>query len=157
MRAIRCAVAALLVAGIVAVVGAQPGGGRFGGGGGGDLTSLVLTNVALQEDLKITAEQKEKFKPVGEKLTALNKKRAEMFGGGGKGKFDKDKATELQDEGKKVAEEVKKVADETLTDAQKKRFADVFDDQLSGRVEIYKTAAGSSGKLGAGGMRLSSL
>lgn len=33
-------------------------------------------------------------------------------------------------------------------DAQKKRFADVFDDQLSGRVEIYKTAGNMAREFG---------
>lgn len=130
MRAIRCAVAALLVAGMVAVVGAQqPRPGGFGFGGGGDLTSLVLSNTALQEELKVTAEQKEKFKPLVDKQTELNKKMREAFGGG-KGGFDKEKMADLRDEGKKVGEEVKKAMDDTLTADQKKRLKQIAVQQM---------------------------
>ena len=95
MRAIRCAVAALLVAGIVAVVGAQP---RFGGGGGGFATdpyTLVLTNAALQDEVKLTDAQKEKFKPLAEKQADVNKKFRELFGKGFGKDFDKEKAADL--------------------------------------------------------------
>ena len=44
----------LLIVGMLAIVQAQPGG--FGGFGGGGPTSLV-TNKAVQEDLKMTEEQ----------------------------------------------------------------------------------------------------
>lgn len=130
MRAMRCAVAAVLVAGIVAVVGAQParqpGGGGFGFGGG-DLTSLVLSNEALQTELKVTAEQKEKLKPVTEKQTELNKKMRDAFGGG---KFDKDKMADLREEGKKIGEEVKKAVEDTLTADQKKRIKQISIQQM---------------------------
>ncbi|MBM3979604.1 MAG: hypothetical protein FJ304_04845 [Planctomycetes bacterium] len=124
MRAIRCMLAAFLAAGIVTVVAAQPGTGGFGRGGG-DVETLVFTNAALQEELKITDAQKDKFKPVSTKLADLSKKRSEMFGKGGKGGFDKEKFTELQEEGKKVAEEAKKVRDEVLTADQKKRLKQI--------------------------------
>lgn len=128
MRAIRCTVAALLVAGIVAVVGAQPR--QPGGGGGGfgiDLNSLVLNNEALQTELKVTAEQKEKLKPVTEKQTELNKKMRDAFGGG---KFDKDKMADLREEGKKIGDEVKKALDDTLTADQKKRIKQIGIQQM---------------------------
>src|SRR3954454_20116563 len=124
MRAIRCAVAALLAAGIVTVVGAQqpfrPGGG---GGGFGDVNTLVLTNKVLQEELKVTDAQKEKFKAQADKA-------AEYFKGIGDkykdAKGDKDKFKEIneavQKEGAKLAEETKKLLDEALTADQKKRL-----------------------------------
>jgi hypothetical protein len=116
--------AAFLAAGIVTVVAAQPGTGGFGRGGG-DVETLVFTNAALQEELKITDAQKDKFKPVSTKLADLSKKRSEMFGKGGKGGFDKEKFAELQEEGKKVGEEAKKVRDEVLTADQKKRLKQI--------------------------------
>ena len=73
MRAIRCLLAAVLAAGIVTVVAAQPGGG-FGFGGQQDVDTLVFTNTALQEEIKVTAEQKTKMKPIADKYTDLNKK-----------------------------------------------------------------------------------
>jgi hypothetical protein len=121
MRAIRCVVAGLLAAGIVAMVGAQqpgrPGGGQF------DINNVVLSNKALQEELKLTDAQKEKFKAQADKA-------AELFKGMGT-KFkdaagDKDKLQEIfasmKKEGEKLGEETKKLVDETLTADQKKRL-----------------------------------
>lgn len=129
MRAIRCAVAALLAAGIVAMVGAQPPR-PGGGGGGGDLTVAVMTNAALQEELKITDAQKEKFKPLADKQAEMGKKMREMFGKGKDG-FDKEKFADLQKEGEKIAEEVKKAMDEVLTADQKKRLKQIGVQALS--------------------------
>ena len=63
MRAMRCLMAAVLVAGLVVVAGAQPGGG-FGFGGRPGPAQLVA-NKAVQEDLKLTDEQVEKVKTWG--------------------------------------------------------------------------------------------
>jgi len=151
MRAIRCALAAVLAAGIVTVVAAQPGGGRFGGGGQTDVNVLVLTNAALQDEIKVTAAQKEKFKPVAEKQAELNKKRGEMFGKGGKGGFDKEKMTELQEEGKKVSEEVKKVLDAELTSDQKKRLKQISIQVMGVSVFAEPREGKGGGKGGFGG------
>jgi len=149
MRAIRCVVAALLAAGIVAVVGAQPPRQQTGrGGGGGDINALVLTSAVLQEELKVTDSQKEKFKPVAEKQADLNKKRGELFAKGGKG-GDKEKRTELQEEGKKVAEEVKKVLDTELTADQKKRLKQISVQMMS--VNVFGDPEAKGGTGGAGG------
>ena len=149
MRAIRCAVAALLAAGIVAVVGAQPPR-QQGRGGGGDVNALVLTNSALQEELKITDAQKEKFKPLADKQAELNKKRGELFGKGGKG-GDKEKRAEVQEEGKKVAEEVKKVLDAELTAEQKKRLKQIGVQVLSVNAFADPDAKTDGGRFGFGG------
>jgi Spy/CpxP family protein refolding chaperone len=149
MRAIRCAVVALLVAGVVAVVGAQPPRQQGGRGGGGDVNALVLTNTALQEELKITDSQKEKFKAVADKQAELNKKRGELFSKGGKG-GDKDKRAELQEEGKKVAEEVKKVLDAELTAAQKKRLKQVGVQALGVNAFADPEAKSDGGRFGGG-------
>ena len=160
MRAIRCAVVVLLVAGIVAVVGAQPprqqgGRGGFGFGfGGGDVSTLVLTNAALQDELKITDAQKEKFKSVADKQAELNKKRGALFGGGKGGKGgggDKDKRAELQEEGKKVAEEVKKVLDTELTSDQKKRLKQISVQVLSVNAFADPEAKSEGARFGFGG------
>ncbi len=146
MRAIRCLVAAVLAAGIVTVVAAQqPGGGR---GGFGDVNTLVLTNAALQEELKVTADQKTKLKPAVEKQEALTKKRGELFGKGGKG-FDKDAFATYQEESKKVGEEVKKVVDETLTAAQKKRLKQIAIQVMS--FQVFNDPEAKGGKGGFGG------
>ena len=148
MRAIRCVVAAVLAAGIVAVVGAQPPRQQGRGGGGGDVNVLVLTNTALQEELKITASQKEKFKPVADKQAELSKKRGELFGKGGKN-IDKEKRTELTEEGKKVAEEIKKVLDAELTAEQKKRLKQIGVQVLN--VNAFTDPEARSGGGGGGG------
>jgi Spy/CpxP family protein refolding chaperone len=140
--------AAVLAAGIVTVVAAQPGG-RFGGFGGTDVETLVFTNTPLQEDLKLTGEQKEKLKPISTKYADLNKKRADIFKDG----FDMEKMTELRDETKKVSEEAKKVRDEVLTDAQKKRMKQI-EIQVMGLTVFNDPEAkggGGGGKGGKGG------
>lgn len=122
MRAMRCVLAGLLAAAMVTVVMAQPGGRQFGGGGGfGDVNSLVLTNAALQEEVKLTAAQKEKFKPIAEKQAEIQKAFGELFAKGFKD-VDKDKSAELREKSQKVGEEAKKTVDETLTAEQKKRL-----------------------------------
>lgn len=124
MRAMRGMLAGLMAAAIVTAVAAQPGGGRFGGTQ--DVNALVLTNAALQEDLKVTDAQKEKLKPAAEKQAEVQKAFSELFtkgkGGGG---FDKEKMTELNENRLKVAEEVKKAVEETLTADQKKRLKQI--------------------------------
>ncbi len=117
----------------------------MGGGGGQDVETLVFTNVALQTELKITEAQKEKMKPVTEKFTDLNKKRMEMFKEG----FDKEKFSELRDEGKKIAEEAKKLRDEVLTDGQKKRLKQI-EIQVMG-FSVFNDPDAKAGKGGFGG------
>jgi Spy/CpxP family protein refolding chaperone len=129
MRAVRGLLAAVLAAGIVTVVAAQPGGGRFGGGTQ-DAFITVLNNKALQEEVKVTDAQKDKFKEIGTKQRELQQKQFE----GMKDKFadakgDKDKMTELfaemQKEGAKVTAEVKKLVEAELTADQKKRLKEI--------------------------------
>jgi Spy/CpxP family protein refolding chaperone len=122
MRSSRWAAAALFVAGVVLVVEAQqprqPGGGF---GGGQNVTAQVISNKDLQDELKVTDAQKDKFKVVADKQTEARKKFGEAFKGG-KGGFDKEKFADLQKENEKVTAEVTKVVDETLTPDQKKRL-----------------------------------
>ena len=146
MRAIRCVLAAVLAAGIVTVVAAQPG--RQQGGGGQDVSTLVFTNAALQEEIKVTAAQKEKFKPIAEKQAELNKKRTDMFKGGKDG-FDKDKFAEMQEEGKKLTEESKKVFDDVFTADQKKRLKQISIQAMS--VGVFAEPVEAKGKGGFGG------
>jgi Spy/CpxP family protein refolding chaperone len=129
MRAVRGLLAAVLAAGIVTVVAAQPGGGRFGGGTQ-DTFITVLSNKALQEEVKVTDAQKDKFKEIGTKQRELQQKQFE----GMKDKFadakgGKDKLTELfaemQKEGAKVTAEVKKLVEAELTADQKKRLKEI--------------------------------
>ena len=151
MRGIRCLVAAVLAAGIVTVVAAQPGGGGFGFGQG-DTTMLVLTNAALQEEVKVTDAQKTKFKELAEKQTEMYKKANE----GMKEKFadakgDQDKFKELfagmQKENAKVAAEVKKLVEAELTADQKKRLKQISVQAMGIRVFSEPT----EGKGGFGG------
>jgi len=122
MRISRMLAAVLFAAGAVAVVEAQPG--RQGGFGGGGVGTMVVSNKELQDELKITDAQKEKFKAVAEKQAEQRKKFGEMIRGGKDG-FDKDKFAELKTDGEKVQAEVKNVLDDTLTTAQKKRLEQI--------------------------------
>ena len=125
MRISRWIMVALFVVSAVLVVEAQQP--RQGGGFGQvNTTNAVLSNKDLQEELKVTDEQKVKFKGVTEKQTAAFKKTMEAFKDAG---GDKDKLKELresgQKDGEKLNEEIKKVVEETLTSDQKKRLAQI--------------------------------
>jgi hypothetical protein len=129
MRGMRFAVAGLLAVGMVAILQAQPGG--FGGGFGNSVTALV-TNKAVQEDIKATEEQ---VKKLGEWTKEFGKKAAEIRkdkgvpefgkggGGGGKGGFGK-----IDDETREKMEaanhEINKEAYKELGDILKKEQID---------------------------------
>jgi len=123
MKASRFLAVMLFVAGAVVVVDAQqprqPGGGnqfRL------DPATLVISNKALQEEIKVTDAQREKFKDVAEKQKKANEAGR---GGFGKGGFDKEKLAERQKEREALNAEIKKVAEETLTADQKKRLKQI--------------------------------
>lgn len=131
MKASRFLAVMLFVAGAVVVVDAQqprqPGGGfqfRL------DPATLVISNKALQEELKVTDAQLAKFKDVVEKQKKANES---AFKGGGfkKGEFDKEKFAERQKEREALTAEIKKVTEETLTADQKKRIKQI-DRQILG-------------------------
>jgi len=129
MRGIRCLVAAVLAAGIVTVVAAQPGR-QFGGGGQQDVYTMVLTNTALQEELKVTDAQKEKFKGIAEKQKeASDKVRSDFKDKFADAKGDKDKSkevrTEMGKETAKITAETHKALDTELTADQKKRLKQI--------------------------------
>jgi Spy/CpxP family protein refolding chaperone len=126
MRASRWIMVALFAVSAVVVVEAQqprPGGGAFGGV---NVYTSVLSNKDLQEDLKITDEQKDKFKAINEKVSEAGKKNREIFKDAG---MDKDKLKEAFTEFGKLQEksnaEAKKSVEEVLTTDQKKRIAQI--------------------------------
>lgn len=127
MRLSRFAAAALFVAAAVLVVEAQPPAGGGFNFAPPSLFVTVMTNKALQDEVKITESQKEKFKGITEKMNAANKKRGEAY----KEKFteakgDMDKVKELltamTKDGKKDEEEAVKSVQEALTSEQVSRI-----------------------------------
>lgn len=126
MRASRFLAVALFVAGAVLVVEAQQP--RRGGGFGfrSDPTTLVVSNKALQEELRLTDAQKEKFKAVADKQAEQMKKAFAAFkdADGDQDKL-KDIRAENQKEQEKINEEIKKTVDDTLTADQKKRLQQI--------------------------------
>jgi Spy/CpxP family protein refolding chaperone len=106
----------MVVGGLIAFVAsdsnAQRPGGFGGFGGGGGLT--LLANKGVQEELKITDEQKEK-------ITAAAKEFG--FGGGG---FKKDQTKEDREKARKEREEkTKKFIADTLKPEQAKRLKEI--------------------------------
>ncbi|MBM3981540.1 MAG: hypothetical protein FJ304_14925 [Planctomycetes bacterium] len=154
MRATRFGLAVVLATGMVGIVSAQPGGGfGFGGFGGNDTTALVLTNKALQEELKITDTQKEKLKEATAKQTEATKKIFE----GMKDKFvgakgDKDKLKEMmedmQKEQAKITADMRKAIDAELTSDQKKRLKQISVQALG--LNVFKDPEAKA-KAGGGG------
>lgn len=119
MRAMRWPLVAFLTGAMVVVVSAQQPGGRQFGGGKVNLTTQIGTNTALQEELKLTEDQKTKVKAASEKLTASFKDRIQAFKDAG---GDKEKMAELFAKGQKEAEEVGKQVEALLTAEQKTRL-----------------------------------
>lgn len=124
---LRMALSAALAIGIAATASAQrPGGGAggFGGGfGGGSAYSLVATNKALQDELKVTDEQKKK---VEEALKPINDKRREAFSGGGFGQnATEEQRKEMAEKMAKLSEETKKAVEGALDDKQKTRLSEI--------------------------------
>lgn len=134
MRASRFLAVGLFVVVAVVVVEAQQPGRGFGGGQGGGINGLVLNNKDLQAELKITDEQKDKFKVVVDKQTEMGKKMREAFKDAG---GDKDKQKEafaaMQKDGEKLQAEVKAVVESTLTADQKKRLKEIDRQRLGVR------------------------
>lgn len=142
MRVSRFLAASLFVAAAVLVVEAQPPGGGGFGFGQQPILSLVLSNKALQDELKVTDSQKEKLKSFSEKNAEGMKKRFESY----KEKFadaqgDQEKTKELftamTKESQKDAEATAKAVEEILTADQVKR-AKQIDRQRSGVAGFLK-------------------
>ncbi|WP_439625766.1 hypothetical protein [Gemmata sp.] len=117
MRGLRFAVAGVLVAGMVGLAQAQF---RPGGGGGGGVTGLV-TNKAVQEDLKVSEDQVAKLKEWGtefrKKSFEIMKDKGVEFGkGGGFGKIE----PEMREKMDAATAEINKVAYTQLADVLKK-------------------------------------
>src|SRR5262245_17741788 len=93
MRGLRFGVAGLLAAGMVIVANAQFGqpGGGFGGFGG---PTFLVTNKAVQEEIKASEDQVEKLSEWSKEFPKTSAKIYEdkgvkFGGGGGKGGFGK--------------------------------------------------------------------
>ncbi|MBX9624439.1 MAG: hypothetical protein K2X82_11575 [Gemmataceae bacterium] len=131
MRASRWVAAVLFAAGAVAVIGAQPPGGRGGPvpvDRDGLMGLLVVTNPALQAELKVTAEQQGKFKPLAERQQALGKRAAEILAVIKQTKDNnrlKELLAEMREQNERLKADVKKVVGETLTADQKARLKQV--------------------------------
>jgi Spy/CpxP family protein refolding chaperone len=159
MRGIRCLVAAVLAAGIVTVVAAQPGR-QFGGFGQQDTYMLVLTNKALQEEVKVTDAQKDDFKAIAtSQKEATDKVRADFKDKLADAKGDKDKSKEVRGEmGKeysKITAETRKKLDAKLTAEQKTRLKQITVQVMGTNVfadpEAKMAGGGGFGGFGGGG------
>ncbi len=121
MRGTRFLVAgALLALGVTAVVNAQPGGG-FGRGGGG-VTQLV-TNKAVQAELKMSEEQVDKLKGWGREFMTksfeIMKDKGVEFGKGGGGGKGGGFSPEMQEKMAEAMSEINKVAMKELGEVLK--------------------------------------
>jgi Spy/CpxP family protein refolding chaperone len=129
MRPSRFLAAGLFVVAAVLVVEAQPPGGGFNFAQP-SLFVTAMTNKALQEELKITDEQKDKFKELNKKQDESRKKRGESW----KEKFvdakgDQDKTKELftamMKDGQKDQEQLAKDIEKVMTPEQVTRVKQI--------------------------------
>lgn len=147
MRVSRFLAAALFVAAAVLVVEAQPPQSPFAGPFGFDTTILVPNNPALQEELKVTDAQKEKFKGVIE-LRAAHAKRMAAAIKDAAGDEDKRKeamTARLKDV-EKLNTEIRKTVENVLTADQKKRLKQIAL-QMTGVRAIVNEAVAAELKL----------
>ena len=132
MRGMRFGVAGLLVAGMFALVQAQPGGG-FGGFGGGGVTYLV-THKAVQEDIKASEDQTKKLaewsKEFGAKRLEMFKDSGIEFGKGGFGKIDEETRTKMAAVNAKISAEAYKQLGDVLKKEQVERVKQIERQQL---------------------------
>lgn len=143
MRTSRWIAAVLFGVTLVAVIEAQPpGGGGFRLGGGGGLTAQVLTSEALQTELKVTSEQKEKFRPLTAKQREMQQKMMSAFkdAAGDQDKL-KEVMTDLREQGEKFQAELKTAMDETLTADQKTRLKQIERQQAGVRAFLADDVA----------------
>ncbi|MBA4188494.1 MAG: hypothetical protein C0467_10860 [Planctomycetaceae bacterium] len=129
MRGMRFAVAGFLVVGMVSLAQAQFRPGGFGGGP----TSLV-TNKAVQEDLKLSEDQITKLK---EWSTEFRKKSAEImkdkgidFGKGGFGKIEPEMREKLDAANAEITKEAYKQLGEVLKKEQVERLKQISRQQM---------------------------
>jgi hypothetical protein len=127
MRASRWVAAVLFAAGAVAVIEAQPPRGGMGGMfGGGGVNTLVLSNPALQAELKVTGDQKEKLRPLADKQQELQRRGFEMFK---EAAGDKERMKELfaenREKQEKFQEELKAELGKVLTADQQARLKQI--------------------------------
>lgn len=126
MRTMRWPLVAFLSGAMVVMVSAQQPGRQ--GGFKVNLVGQVATNTALQEELKLTEEQKTKVKAASEKYLAGLKDRFSAFKDAA---GDKEKLQELIAKGAKDAEENAKAVEALLTADQKTRVKQI-ERQLAG-------------------------
>lgn len=121
----RVALAAAVVVGAAALAAAQPPGGGFGGFGfgGGSIYGTVAVNKALQEELKVTAEQKDKLSDV---MKPIREKQQELRGLFTPGQPpSEDELKEMREKMSKLAEETKKGVEGVLKPEQVKRLTQI--------------------------------
>jgi len=127
MRGLRTAAATVALSAFVLSMASaetsQPPGGKGGGRGGFGMqnimrggSAMLLTNASVQTELKLSDEQKTKFKDFADKQSA---KMREMFADGG---FDRERMQEVM---KESAEAAEKVVKDTLNKDQMKRFSEI--------------------------------
>jgi len=125
----KIVIALFLAGGMLAVVQAQQGRGGMGGFGGGPTT--LVTDKAVQEDLKMSDEQVDKVKSWSkefrEKANEIRKDKGVEFGGGGgggKGKGFTPPTPEMMEKIAAANAEISKVAYKELGDVLKKEQVD---------------------------------
>lgn len=123
---LRMALSAAFAVAIAATASAQrPGGaGGFGGGFAISAYSLVSTNKVLQDELKVTDDQKKKLE---EAMKPIAEKRRELFtaGGGGGQNQTEEQRKERAEKMAKLSEETKTAVESALEEKQKTRLSEI--------------------------------
>lgn len=129
--AVRVAPAIVLVLVVAPLVAQQQRGRGFGGGGGG--VGALLTNKSVQEELKVTDDQKEKL------VSALKEVR-EKFGKDLQEAFKDKNREKSQEIAKAMSAETNKLVEKTLKPDQVKRLnqIEVQVGLLQGRLDVLK-------------------
>ncbi|MDY3558371.1 hypothetical protein R5W23_005464 [Gemmata sp. JC673] len=121
MRWIPCVLATALFAGVATEASAQ----QIMIAWGDEVNTLLLTNAALQAEIKLTGEQKGKLRPVTEKQAKFNKEFTDAFGPDAKAGFDLVQFNVMREKQAELAAEVKTALDNALTADQRKRLKQI--------------------------------
>jgi hypothetical protein len=131
MRTRYVVAGALLIAGMVAVVQAQPGGGGRGGFGG---PFALINNKAVQEDLKLSEDQvtkvKEWSKEFGPKMGEIMKDKGVEFTKGGKGGFTPEMREKMAEANAEISKQAYKALGDILEKKQVDRLKQIDRQQM---------------------------
>ncbi len=115
----------------------RQGGMRMMGGGGAQPAWMLLARTDVQEDLKLTDDQKTKLDTMRDEMMASMRERFQRGGGGGNGGGERPSREEMQKQRAAMEKEVNDKLAAILTADQIKRIKEISI-QMAGSSSVYR-------------------